>query len=194
MGGTHLRQALVRHVPEVERLAKGHTDHVVATEIRPAEPADVPSLRAVFRRSSLSNDGDRTILLAHPEVLELSDLRLRDGNPIVATVDGTVAGFANIIDSDGWIELDGLFVDPDWMRRGVGRVLVEAVIADACARGFARIEVTANEHARSFYEAVGFVQHAVVETRFMPAPRMHLDVEPSPPDQGTSADRSSDSS
>ena len=38
------------------------------------------------------------------------------------------------------------------------------------------IEVTANGHARDFYEAAGFVFDAITETRFGPALRMHLDV------------------
>jgi hypothetical protein len=38
--------------------------------IREAVPADTAVLRDVYRRSSLSNDGDRASLLANPEVLE----------------------------------------------------------------------------------------------------------------------------
>jgi hypothetical protein len=36
-------------------------------------PADVAVLRDVFRRSSLTNDGDRNNLLANPDALVFSD-------------------------------------------------------------------------------------------------------------------------
>jgi hypothetical protein len=38
--------------------------------IRDAVPADMAVLRDVFRRSSLSNEGDRVNLLANPDALE----------------------------------------------------------------------------------------------------------------------------
>jgi GNAT superfamily N-acetyltransferase len=75
-------------------------------------------------------------------------------------------------------ELEDLFVDPDWMQRGVGRELVLDAVAIARAKGVPRIEVTANGHALAFYEKVGFVLDGVVETRFGPGSRMHLDVLP----------------
>jgi ribosomal protein S18 acetylase RimI-like enzyme len=67
-------------------------------------------------------------------------------------------------------------VDPDWMRRGIGRALVSDTAATARARNLSRIEVTANDHALAFYEAVGFVRDGTVSTPFGSAPRMHLDV------------------
>jgi hypothetical protein len=37
-----------------------------------------------------------------------------------------------------------------------------------------RVEVSANDHALAFYEAVGFVQIGMVDTVLRPVPRMHL--------------------
>jgi len=54
-------------------------ERVTGVLIRDASPGDMPALRDVFRRSSLSNDGDRPNLLAHPEVLELGDRAVREG-------------------------------------------------------------------------------------------------------------------
>ena len=36
------------------------------------------------------------------------------------------------------------------------------------------IEVSANEHARAFYEGAGFEQVGMVDTLDQPVPRMHL--------------------
>ena len=46
---------------------------MTAVAIRNAGPDDLTALREVFRRASLSNDGDLPNLLAPPDYLELSD-------------------------------------------------------------------------------------------------------------------------
>jgi GNAT superfamily N-acetyltransferase len=144
--------------------------------IRPATADDVDVLREVFRRSSLSNAADRPHLLAHPEALELDVHGVVDGRTRVAIGDGRIVGFATTTSGGGAAELDDLFVDPEAMRQGVGTALVRDAAATAHGVGDSRLEVTANEQARAFYESVGFVEVGNVETRFGPALRMHLDL------------------
>lgn len=143
--------------------------------IRDALPSEIDALRDLYRRSSLSNEGDRASLLAHPEALIWPDLALRERRTRVALRDGQLVGFASTLDVEDAIELDDLFVDPDWMRHGVGRDLVRDAIATAARRGVRRIEVTANDHALAFYESVGFVHDGITQTRFGPGLRMHVD-------------------
>jgi GNAT superfamily N-acetyltransferase len=144
--------------------------------LRDAEPGDLDRLQEVFRSSSLSNPGDRPHLLAHPEVLELVLEPIIEGRMRVAVVDERIVGFATIQPGDGTAELDDLFVDPVWMRQGIGRLLIQDAAARARAAGATRIEVTANEHALAFYEAAGFVRQGTAATQFGGAPRMHLDL------------------
>jgi GNAT superfamily N-acetyltransferase len=146
--------------------------------IRDAVPADMGALREVYRASSLSNDGDRVNLLAHPDALELSDLAVREGRTRAVVAGDRIVGFATWLRTGGGIELEDLFVDPAWMGRGAGRALVEDLVAMARRCGIRRIEVTANPHAQAFYAKVGFVAGHDVLTRFGPAPRMHLQVTP----------------
>jgi GNAT superfamily N-acetyltransferase len=146
--------------------------------IRGAAPGDMSMLREVFRESSLSNDGDRQILLAHPEVLELSELAVTEGRTTAAVADGRIVGFVTWLDIGDAIEIEDLFVDPGQVRQGIGRALTLDLIAIARGRGADRVEVTANQHALAFYRQVGFVAGHEVDTRFGPAPRMHLDVVP----------------
>ena len=144
--------------------------------VRTAVVADLPALRQLFRRSSLSNEGDRELMLAHPELVGPTDAAVAAGRTRVAVAaDRTVVGFATGRRLQGGVlELEDLFVDPDWMRRGVGRRLVEDVVAVAKRRGIDRIEVTANPHADAFYRSVGFVHIGEAETEFGPAARMVL--------------------
>jgi len=142
-------------------------------------------MEGVFRRASLSNAGDRVALLAHPEALRLSADLVAGGRAVVATLaDGTIVGFASTRPTrDATLELDDLFVEPDWMRQGVARALLHAICVQAAAEGVSRVEVTANGHALGFYQAVGFVVDGSAETEFGSGHRMHLDVANGPADR-----------
>jgi putative acetyltransferase len=54
-------------------------------------------------------------------------------------------------------EIAGLFVDPAWARRGVGRALLERAEAAIAAAGHGKIRVGASLTGRPFYEAQGYV-------------------------------------
>ena len=145
--------------------------------VRPGFPADLPVLRDVYRRASLSNSGNVAALLAHPEVLLLTDEAISEGRTRVATWTGDhIVGFATTLRAGRVRELEDLFVDPHWMRRGVGRRLVADVVAVAEREHVQRVEVTANPHALAFFENVGFVHDGEVGTRFGAGAQMHLDV------------------
>jgi ribosomal protein S18 acetylase RimI-like enzyme len=149
-----------------------------AIQVREADGRDEPALARVFRRASLSNAGDRDALLADPEVLTLpADLVARGRTRVASVADGTVVGFASTRSTGpGVLELVDLFVDPDAMRTGVARQLILHIATEAEREDVVRIDVTANPHALGFYDAVGFVVAAPVDTEFGPAQRMHLDV------------------
>jgi GNAT superfamily N-acetyltransferase len=144
--------------------------------VRAAADGDVAALRDVFRRASLSNAGDRDMLLSHPDVLVWSADAIGGGRVRVAVDGGTVVGFATTVPFDGGLELEDLFVEPDRMRGGVGRRLIEDVLDAARAEGVGTVWVTANPHAMPFYTAVGFRPAGTAETAFGSAPRMRLDV------------------
>jgi ribosomal protein S18 acetylase RimI-like enzyme len=155
-----------------DRGTSNHTD-VVSISIRDAEITDLEDLRGVFQRASLSNENDRGPLLEHPEWLVLSDSGVRERRMRVAVGDGgAVVGFATYLISNGVAELEDLFVDPPWTRRGIGEALVMDISARLKELHFEKLEVTANPHAMAFYKHLGFVEARIVDSRFYPAPRM----------------------
>jgi GNAT superfamily N-acetyltransferase len=155
---------------------------ITVAGIRTAVAGDLPALRRVYRRASLSNEGDREALLANPDALELPDTGVAEGRTRVAVAsDGTIVGFATGLRLDGAVlDLEDLFVDPDWRRRGIARRLVADLVASSRREGISRIEVTANPHADAFYRSVGFVYFRDDETRFGPAPRLQLAIDTQP--------------
>ena len=146
-------------------------------QIRDATSADVTVLKNLFRKSSLSNHGDRANLLANPDALEWSNVDATEWRTRVVSVDdGQIVGFASTTETGNQLELEDMFVDPGWMRQGIGRSLVLDAVSIAREVGFSCIEVTANPHALEFYENVGFSFVGTAETRFGPATRMRLQV------------------
>jgi GNAT superfamily N-acetyltransferase len=94
-------------------------------------------------------------------------------------VAGRVAGFSVVLPVRGTTcELDGLFVEPALMRKGVGRALIDDVLARARVHGVLRIDVIANPTAVDFYTKVGFKRGDAAITQFGPAFWMHLDLLP----------------
>jgi GNAT superfamily N-acetyltransferase len=142
--------------------------------IRLGTPADLAAASDVYRRASLSNAGDRDNLLAPAELLTLGPAGLAEGRTHVAEQDGSVVGFATWAETGGGIELEDLFVDPGYMRRGIATALVNCVAEIVRARGAERLEVTANPDVLGFYRTVGFIDCGVAETEFGTAPRMVL--------------------
>src|SRR5690348_15225486 len=151
--------------------------------IRLGTVADLAAASGVYRRASLSNAGDRDNLLAHPEYLILGPEGLAEGRTHVAEEDGSVVGFATWAETAGTIELEDLFVDPDYMRRGIATALVNCIAEILRARGAERLEVTANPHAKrgatasssqQYLAASGFTQARTIDatmTRTLAATR-----------------------
>jgi GNAT superfamily N-acetyltransferase len=124
-------------------------------------------LEALQTRASLSNPGDRAALLANPDAIALPDQQIDAGQVVVAELDGRIVGFASVLPrADGDSELDGLFVEPDQWRNGIGGALVAECIAMARAQGSTVLHVIGNPHAAAFYSACGFEQSGTHPTRF----------------------------
>ena len=110
--------------------------------LRLATSHDLPALKDLFRRSSLSNEGDRQNLLAHPDALEFSGRPVEEGRVRVAVIDDRIVGFASVLVTGRIGELDDLFVDPNWMRHGIATALVLDALARAREQQVTPIEVT----------------------------------------------------
>src|SRR3954467_196483 len=93
-----------------------------ALVIRVAQPEEREELEELQRRASLANPNDRPHLEAHPDAIHLPPAQIANGQVLVAELGGRVTGFAAIVGG----ELDGLFVEPELWRQGIGRALVDA--------------------------------------------------------------------
>ena len=135
--------------------------------LRLAEADEHWELEALQRRASLELSEYREQLIANPDAIHLPPAQIANGQVIVAEIDRQIVGFAAVVGG----ELDGLFVEPDLWRHGIGRALIDAAAHQARQRGLA-LSVIAAPGGRRFYESCGFSVEGDAQTRFGPAFRM----------------------
>lgn len=56
-------------------------------------------------------------------------------------------------------KIRAFFVDPDWARRGIGTLILQACEAAAIADGFRRLEMGSTLTGVAFYRALGYSEH-----------------------------------
>ena len=129
--------------------------HAADLTLRLARPDDAREIAAMSRdliEVGLGWRYDETRvrrLIADPET-----------STVVAEGGKTLAGFAIMTFGDEHVHLILLAVRPSQQRRGVGRRLVDWLLASARTAGAASVTCelrTANDGAHAFYRALGFV-------------------------------------
>ena len=150
---------------------------VAVLRIRNAKANEAPALEALQHRSSDVWKAYREQLAANPDAIELPERFVTERWVRVAVdLEDRPLGFSVVIPTTRHVhELDGLFVEPDQMSRGVGRALITDAADRARAQGADALEVTAGP-AQGFYERVGFDLIGVAQTRFGPAVRLRREL------------------
>jgi phosphinothricin acetyltransferase len=140
--------------------------------VRPSSEADVPAITAIYAyhvRHSLA-----TFEIDPPDAGEMARRRLevlKLGLPyLVAEIEATVAGYAfarpyRSREAYRFTVEDSIYVHPDHMRKGIGRLLLPALIAGCeqagCRQIVAIIGDSGNTASIGLHEACGF-RHAGV--------------------------------
>ena len=156
---------------------------------RPITPADGAAILRLHRRAILL-DGVRAYSPAM--VRSWADGMTADyhgrsaecGSLIeAAEMHGAVVGFSDVRGD----EIQGLFVDPGFSRRGIARGLAERALRRMREAGHERARVTAALSGVGFYEAVGFrpvrgVRHATRGGLVVPVLELVRELEPAAPE------------
>jgi N-acetylglutamate synthase-like GNAT family acetyltransferase len=107
--------------------------------------------------------------------LTISEADLNAHQFFVLEFNGEVIGFCALQDGgDGVGELADLFVEPDRLREGHGRRLVEHAKNAARARGWRSLLVEADPNAREFYCSCGGTQIGTVPSGSIAGRRLPL--------------------
>ncbi len=135
--------------------------------------AEAGPLEELQRRASLEWEEYRADLLANPDAIQLPLSQLTEKLVRVAEMDGRTVGFSVVVPKPGGVsDLDGLFVEPAYWGKGIGRKLIADAIELARRQSASSLEVVGNPRARGFYERCGFVEFGIIATRFGPGIQM----------------------
>ena len=124
--------------------------------LRPYRPDDAPALLALFRntiRRVNSRDYSPAQVVAWASD-DIDTVRRFEGRFVpVAEEGGRPVRFAEL-ESSGHI--DRVYASADHQRRGIGRQLLTAAVAEACRVRLSRLFTEASITARPFFKAQGF--------------------------------------
>ena len=130
--------------------------------VRPAVAGDAAALAGVAQRAititaAARYDADQLALWASPFTPESLAPVVESTSVFVVDHGGEIAGFANLLVADtGRAEVDLLYVDPAFAGRGVARLAVGAVEAEARRRGVTTLFADASLLAAPVFEHLGF--------------------------------------
>ncbi len=135
------------------------SDLTGAVGLRAARPDEAEALSGLTMRSKAYWGYDEAFLASCRDVLRLRRDEVVARRTVVAERDGTVLGLATLDGEppDGALGL--LFVEPDAIGGGVGRMLYRHVLEEAGRLGFARVTIESDRNAEPFYLAMGAQRH-----------------------------------
>ena len=109
--------------------------------IRLAKREEREALEELQRRASLALGEYNEQLEAEPDAIQLPAEQIEQGGVIVAEMNDRIAGFAAVLIEDDYAELDGLFVEPDLWRKGIGAALIDVAVHTARQQGLAMMVI-----------------------------------------------------
>jgi putative acetyltransferase len=128
-------------------------------QVRPFRAEDAAAIAALFRdtirRINRKDYSAEQVRAWAPDEIDVASWaeKLAKRYSVVIETDGVIVGFGDIED-DG--HLDHLYVHADHQGRGVGRLLMTALEAEARRRGIGRLFTEASITARPFFERSGY--------------------------------------
>jgi GNAT superfamily N-acetyltransferase len=123
-------------------------------DVRDARPDECAALTALALASKAHWGYDDAFMTACRAELTLEPADLQRARVRVADRGGVIVGFAGVALAPE-PELEWLFVAPDAMGAGVGRLLLDDVSRLARAAGVQRLRIESDPHAEAFYVGLG---------------------------------------
>lgn len=140
-------------------------------DIRPDELSHLDGLclrsKAVWGYDDAFMAACRAELKLHPDELRTTQLQ-------VAERDAVAVGLAQLKVTGGDAELMKLFVEPDLLGSGIGRLLFAWAVERACALGAVRITIEADPGAVPFYQRMGAYQTGLAPSQSIPGRMLPL--------------------
>jgi L-amino acid N-acyltransferase YncA len=138
-----------------------------APSIRSAQPSDIPAITRIYEHAVLH--GTASFEIEPPDETEMARRQrvlFDGGHPyLVAEANGVVLGYAyagpyRARPAYRWSVEDSVYIAPEAHRRGIGRMLLESLIAESERRGFRQMIAVIGDSAQTasieLHRALGF--------------------------------------
>jgi GNAT superfamily N-acetyltransferase len=146
----------------------------VSVLVRGARADEAELLSELAFRSKAHWGYDETFMAACREELTLSASQVEARRTLVADRDGRVLGFVTVAGGPPEGELGMLFVEPDAIGQGLGRLLFEHAVAVARGLGLTRLVIESDPYAEPFYLAMGATRIGMTPSGSIPGRRLPL--------------------
>ena len=142
-------------------------------EIKKAIPSDAQKLsdltlksKSYWKYSADQLEKWKSDLTITAEYISSSEVyKLMEGNQLMAY-------YAYFSLDKKRVKLDNMFIHPDYIGKGLGKLLLDDLFNRARIQGFAKVELDADPHAEEFYKKMNFRVVGKVESsvknRFLP--------------------------
>jgi GNAT superfamily N-acetyltransferase len=150
-------------------LQNSSREQPAAFELRAARIDEYPLAAEMRRQMSLEHDGDfdarspdwRERYCAYFSAKQGADqgqlfLAFDGGKPVGMTIVSVLDHYRTEAFGTKYAYVNGVFVYPEYRRRGIARALMSMAIAWARERGCSYVRLRASEQGRLLYEAMGF--------------------------------------
>ncbi|MFD4760142.1 GNAT family N-acetyltransferase [Streptomyces sp. NPDC058439] len=143
-------------------------------DVRPARRSEAGALTELALDSKAHWGYDAAFLASCREELTLHPADIDRRRTTVAEDAGHVLGFTTLDGAPPEGALGMMFVAPDALGRGIGRLLFEHTMVEARRLGFVRLTVDADPHAEPFYLAMGAVRIGATPSGSIPGRELPL--------------------
>ncbi|MFJ6851679.1 GNAT family N-acetyltransferase [Streptomyces sp. NPDC091271] len=143
-------------------------------ELRPGRPGEAAALTELALRSKAHWGYDEAFMAACRDELTVRPGDTAGGRAVVAEEDGRLLGFTTLAGEPPEGALAMMFVEPDTIGRGVGRLLFEHTMTQARRLGFVRLTIDADLNAEPFYTAMGAVRIGATPSGSIPGRELPL--------------------
>lgn len=123
--------------------------------IRPAKSSEAEMLSEIAMEAKRYWDYPPEVMESWHSTLTLDAMHIDLSPPYVAEEEGEVVGFYQLISDGDKMELEHMWVKPQYMNKGIGKQLIAHAITSAKSRGAKRMSIDADPNATSFYLSCG---------------------------------------
>jgi GNAT superfamily N-acetyltransferase len=142
--------------------------------IRAGRPADAEILSSLALRSKAYWGYDDKLMEKFKGDIVVNAADISNGHVFIAEDNQTIIGFCRFHSRQSQGILDDLFVEPAYIGKGVGGLLLDTAIHHAAKLGIDALEIHADPHAEDFYLHMGAKKIGTVPSESVPGRELPL--------------------